>query len=157
MTKIDLDKLRAILAWHAANIAARRFPDGRVAIVVGCNADDAAGFPDCGPEFLIGLNYNLRAGLAGVCDVRLVAPWVNWLVPGGSMRKAAIVRWAANQPDPAVLDDVRYAVSCYRGTRCGACDACALRARAFVEAGVDDGTELAPREHGGDPARGPRP
>jgi 7-cyano-7-deazaguanine synthase len=143
----------ARLVWQAASLAAQLWPGGRAAIVVGCNADDADGFPDCRPEFLAGLNYNIGDGLAGVIDVRLVAPWVYWLDPAKSMHKAAIVRWAASHPDPAVLEDVRFAVSCYRGTRCGECDACTLRARAFAEAGVSDGNDPPPRMHGGDPSR----
>jgi 7-cyano-7-deazaguanine synthase len=142
-----------LFAWRAAAEAARFWPGQRVAIIMGCNADDAAGFPDCRPDFLAALNYNIGAGLAGACDVHLVTPWVSWLEPAKSMHKAAIVRWAANHPDPAVLEDVRYAVSCYRGTRCGQCDACTLRARAFAEAGVADGNEAPPKMHGGDPVR----
>lgn len=142
-----------ILVWHAANVAARLFPIGRVTIVVGCNLDDASGFPDCGAEFIDGLSRNVGMGLAGACDVKVRAPWLDWLNPDESMRKSAIVRWAASRPDPAVLADVRYSMSCYRGDRCGACDACTLRARAFAEAGVDDGNEEAPAIHGGDRAR----
>ncbi len=146
----------ALLVWLAASRAATLWPGGRASIVVGCNADDAAGFPDCRPEFLHQLSYNVGAGLAGACDVDLVAPWINWLRPDESMHKAAIVRWAASRADPAVLEDVRYAVSCYRGARCGECDACTLRVRAFAEAGVEDGNDAPPALHGGDPSHEPR-
>lgn len=139
-----------LFAWKAANVAARMFPRGRVAIVMGCNLDDSAGFPDCTPEFLKSLNDSIGMGLAGACDITIAAPWAPWLVPGA--HKADIIRWASNH-SPEALEDVRYAVSCYRGTRCGVCDACTLRARAFATAGVDDGSDAPPAEHGGDPDR----
>jgi 7-cyano-7-deazaguanine synthase len=133
-----------LFAWHAANIVARRFPGGRVDIVLGCNLDDAAGFPDCRAQFLQELDRNVSMGLAGACDVRIRAPWVY-------MRKADIVAWAATRP--LALEDARYSVSCYRGNRCGSCDACTLRAQAFADSGVSDGTEPPPTVHGGDPGR----
>ncbi len=142
-----------LFAWRAANIVARAFPGGRVSIVLGCNADDAAGFPDCRALFLRNLSYNIGEGLAGAVDVDVRAPWINFFEPAKSMNKGAIVQWAANHSRPEVLEDVRYAVSCYRGTRCGECDACTLRARSFSEAGVEDGDGAPPAPCAGDPAR----
>jgi 7-cyano-7-deazaguanine synthase len=135
----------ARLVWRAASLAASLWPGGSASIVVGCNADDADAFPDCRPAFLAGLGENLHAGLEGWIDLRLEAPWLD-------LRKAAILRWAVDHP-PAVLEDAREAVSCYRGTRCGMCDACTLRARAFAEAGIEDGESAAPHV---DPSREPR-
>lgn len=122
-----------ILVWHAANVAARMFPGGAATIVVGCNSDDAAAFPDCRSAFIRLLSENVRDGLRGACDLRVEAPWVN-------RSKAWIVKWATHYTERAAtaLVDMREAVSCYRGTRCGECDACTLRARAFAEAGVED-------------------
>ena len=144
-----------ILAWHAANLVARRFPGGRVDIILGCNLDDAGAFPDCRSVFLAELDRNISMGLAGACDIRVRAPWVY-------TRKADVVAWAAMPGGldgklpllrPKALEDIRFAVSCYRGDRCGACDACQLRAQAFASAGIEDGTEAPPVVHGGDPQR----
>lgn len=133
-----------ILAWHAANVAARVFPGGRVSIVIGCNMDDSVGFPDCRPAFLRTLSASISDGLSGVVEIKVEAPWIY-------SRKAEIVAMMAKRPE--ALADMRSAVSCYRGTTCGACDACALRARAFAEAGVEDGEEAPHAACGGDPAR----
>lgn len=145
-----------LFAWRAANILARLFPGGRVSIVLGCNADDAAGFPDCRANFIQNLSYNIGEGLAGSVDVDVRAPWIDFFKPAESMRKSTIVRWSADRSTPDALEDLRYSVSCYRGTRCGTCDACTIRARAFSEAGIEDGSEAAPAPCGGDPARSAR-
>ncbi len=146
-----------LFAWRAANIVARMFPGQQVSIVLGCNADDAAGFPDCRANFIRNLSYNIGEGLAGSVDVDVRAPWIDYFDPTKSMHKGAIVRWVSDRPTPDALEDVRFSVSCYRGTRCGACDACTIRARAFSEAGIEDGNEVVTAPCGGDPAREARP
>lgn len=127
-----------VMVAHAAALAGRLWPGEYATVVVGCNADDAAGFPDCRAAFLRSLSLAVGASMAGACDVTVASPWVPWLEPSAAMSKAAIVRWAAEHIDPEVLGDLRRSVSCYRGTRCGVCDACTLRARAFAEAGVEE-------------------
>lgn len=112
-------------------------------IVMGCNADDFAAFPDCRGSFFDAARGMLSAALVGVSRVSILTPWL-------SCSKAEILRWCRDRPE--ALEDARDSVSCYRGTRCGACDACALRARAFAEVAIEDGTSL-PRSFGGDPAR----
>lgn len=118
-------------------------PGVPMTLVIGANSDDAAGFPDCRPEFFKGAQKALRAAFAGVCDIDIRTPWVG-------ATKSGILRWA--QTRPAALEDIRDSVSCYRGTRCGQCDACTLRARAFAEVGLEDGTSR-PVFCGGDPHR----
>lgn len=98
-------------------------------LVIGANNDDARGFPDCRAVFFGAAQEALRAALLGVCDVHIETPWI-------ALPKTEIVRWCASRP--LALADARDSVSCYRGTRCGLCDACTLRARAFVEADVED-------------------
>lgn len=126
---------------HAASVFAE--PDEDLRLVIGSNYDDAAGFPDCRPEFFKDKIRSLRAAYAGYCDISVETPWL--FAP-----KAGILRWA--QSRPAAMAAVLSSMSCYRGTRCGACDPCALRAGAFAEVGVADGTSL-PAFSGGDPAR----
>jgi len=104
-------------------------------LFVGVNARDWSGYPDCRPEFLEAFErvarLGTRAGAAGA-HLRVHAPLVN-------MTKAQIVRLAV---DLGV--DLSLTHSCYDpapdGAACGRCDACVLRQRGFVEAGVPDPT-----------------
>lgn len=123
--------------------AAYAKPGEQLRLVMGANADDFAAFPDCRGAFFAAAQTMLRAALVGICDVWISTPWL-------ASTKVEILRWCASQPD--ALADVRDSVSCYRGTRCGACDACALRAAAFAACGLEDGTSVQTM-HGGDPAR----
>ena len=123
--------------------AAYAKPGERLHLVMGANADDYGAFPDCRGMFFAAAQAMLHAALVGVCDVWISTPWL-------ASTKAEIGRWCASQPD--ALADVRDSVSCYRGTRCGQCDACALRAAAFAACGLEDGTSVQTM-HGGDPGR----
>lgn len=145
VSRANLPARNLILLTVAAAHAARRWPGARIAIVIGANINDARGFPDCRAVFLEAASTALSLALAGVADVAVRAPWVEL-----GYRKADILAWAAKTPD--ALEDVRLAVSCYRGTRCGTCDACTLRASAFAECGLSDGIDSI-RFTGGDPAR----
>jgi 7-cyano-7-deazaguanine synthase len=105
-------------------------------IVIGVNVLDAGGYPDCRPEFIQAFErlaaLATRAGVEGRQRVRIRAPLIR-------MTKAEIVR-------AGVAAGVDYALtlSCYDpapgGAACGRCDACALRRKGFVEAGVPDPT-----------------
>ncbi len=123
--------------------AAYAKPGEQLHLVMGANADDYGAFPDCRGMFFAAAQAMLRAALVGVCDVWISTPWL-------ASTKVEIVRWCASQPD--ALADVRDSVSCYRGSRCGACDACSLRAAAFKACGIEDGTSVQTM-HGGDPGR----
>jgi 7-cyano-7-deazaguanine synthase len=111
----------------AAHVAT---PGEDVVLVIGANGDDIAGFPDCRPRFFEAAAEMMRAALDGMCKVRIETPWL-------CAPKAGILRWALSRPE--ALEDIRDSVSCYRGTRCGICDACTLRARVFAEVGIEDG------------------
>ena len=105
-------------------------------IVLGVNVLDASGYPDCRPEWLAAMQEVARLGTkAGVegHGVRLWAPLIE-------MTKAQIIRTGVGL-------GVDYALthSCYDpvgddGGACGSCDACLLRRKGFVEAGVPDPT-----------------
>jgi len=102
-------------------------------IVIGVNALDYSGYPDCRPEYLAAFEYlatlATRAGVGGR-PLRIWAPLQH-------LTKAGIIRVG--------LDlglDYGLTHSCYDpgpgGRPCGRCDSCQLRARGFAEAGVAD-------------------
>jgi 7-cyano-7-deazaguanine synthase len=107
---------------------------GAQAIYVGVNAVDYSGYPDCRPEFLRAFERLARlATKAGVSGrpLSIQAPLLR-------LSKADIVRLGTRLGVPYHLTQ-----SCYdpvRGRACGRCDACQLRRKGFVEAGVPDPT-----------------
>ena len=107
-------------------------------IFVGVNALDYSGYPDCRPQFVAEFeklaNLATKAGIEGD-PFRLHAPLQD-------MTKADIAREAHRLGLDAGLSH-----SCYDpspdGHACGQCDACRLRAKGFVEAGIADPTVYA--------------
>jgi 7-cyano-7-deazaguanine synthase len=102
-------------------------------LVIGVNALDYSGYPDCRPEF-IGAFERLaalatRAGVEGE-RFRVHTPLL-------TLGKADIIRRGLE-----LELDYGLTHSCYDpapdGRPCGACDSCVLRARGFREAGVPD-------------------
>jgi 7-cyano-7-deazaguanine synthase len=107
-------------------------------LFIGVNALDYSGYPDCRPEFISTFrelaNLATKAGVEGE-EFRIHAPLQ-------FMTKADIAREAHRLGlDPAISH------SCYDpledGRHCGTCDACRLRARGFVDAGLADPTAYA--------------
>ncbi len=106
---------------------------GAEAIVLGVNAIDYSGYPDCRPEYLEAFErlaaLATRAGVEGR-RVRILAPLVR-------LSKAEIIRRGA-----ALGLDYALTHSCYDplpdGAPCGRCDSCRLRAKGFAEAGLPD-------------------
>ena len=102
-------------------------------IVIGVNALDYSGYPDCRPEFIRAFEslatLATRAGVEGG-RFRVRTPLIN-------LTKAEIIRRGL-----ALGLDYGLTHSCYDpapdGGPCGRCDSCALRARGFAEAGVAD-------------------
>ncbi len=102
-------------------------------IVIGVNALDYSGYPDCRPEFVAAFEslaaVATRAGVGGA-KFHVHAPLI-------TMTKAEIIRRGV-----ALGLDYRLTHSCYDptpdGSPCGHCDSCALRAKGFAEAGVPD-------------------
>jgi 7-cyano-7-deazaguanine synthase len=106
---------------------------GAAAIVIGVNALDYSGYPDCRPEYLEAFErlaaLATRSGVEGQ-RLRIVAPLVH-------LSKADIIRRGI-----ALGLDYGLTHSCYdpggSGEPCGRCDSCRLRAKGFAEAGVAD-------------------
>jgi 7-cyano-7-deazaguanine synthase len=106
---------------------------GAETIVLGINAVDYSGYPDCRPEFLDAFEelaaLATRAGIEGR-PLRFEAPLINW-------SKATIIRTGLE-----LGLDYGLTHSCYDpapdGAPCGRCDSCRLRAAGFAEAGAVD-------------------
>ena len=102
-------------------------------IVIGVNALDYSGYPDCRPEFIARVRIAGRAGHARGRRrrrFRVHTPLI-------ALTKADIIRRGV-----ALGLDYGLTHSCYDprrdGSPCGRCDSCVLRARGFAEAGVPD-------------------
>jgi len=108
---------------------------GAEGIVIGVNALDYSGYPDCRPEYLRAFErvaaLATRAGVHGR-PLRILAPLLE-------LSKADIIRQGV-----ALGLDYGLTHSCYDpradGRPCGRCDSCVLRAKGFSEAGVKDPT-----------------
>jgi len=105
------------------------------ALVIGANAVDYSGYPDCRPAFLDA--FGRLAEVATKAGIEGHAPRV--LAPIVKLSKSEIVRTGLRLSVPFAKT-----VSCYsatdEGRACGQCDACRLRADGFRDAGVDDPT-----------------
>jgi 7-cyano-7-deazaguanine synthase len=106
---------------------------GAEAIVIGVNALDYSGYPDCRPSFLRAFerlaSLATKAGVEGR-SLTILAPLLE-------LTKADIIRRGL-----ALGVDYGLTLSCYDpgpdGRPCGRCDSCFLRARGFSEAGAVD-------------------
>jgi len=106
---------------------------GASAIVIGVNALDYSGYPDCRPEYVAA--FEQLAVLATAAGVR--GDPLRVYAPLQMMTKAQIVRRGVE-----LGLDYGLTHSCYDpspdGRPCGHCDSCTLRAAGFTEAGVPD-------------------
>ncbi|MEE4361588.1 MAG: 7-cyano-7-deazaguanine synthase QueC [Pseudomonadales bacterium] len=104
-------------------------------LVVGVNAVDYSGYPDCRPAFIDA--FERLANLATRVGVETGAFRVH--APLMALSKAEIVRLGT-----ALGVDYGLTVSCYqaddRGRACGVCDSCRFRRSGFEEAGLPDPT-----------------
>ena len=120
--------LLALALGHAETLGARD-------LVAGMNALDYSGYPDCRPEFVAAFeqvaNLGTRAGAEGT-RFRVHTPLI-------ALDKAGIIRLGLS-----LGVDYGATHSCYDpepdGSACGACDACLLRKKGFLEAGITDPT-----------------
>lgn len=108
-------------------------------IFIGVNALDYSGYPDCRPEFIRAFESMARlATRAGVEDTGRLSV----RTPLIDMSKKEIVALGLS-----LGVDYSMTTSCYDpapdGTACGHCDACQLRLKGFLEAGVRDPVKYA--------------
>jgi 7-cyano-7-deazaguanine synthase len=117
--------LALALAWAEA-LGARD-------LVIGVNALDFSGYPDCRPDFIRAFEHvaacGTRAGVEG-SRFRIHTPLI-------ALSKAEIITRGL-----ALGLDYGLTHSCYdpgdSGSPCGRCDSCMLRARGFAQAGAID-------------------
>jgi 7-cyano-7-deazaguanine synthase len=106
---------------------------GADAIVLGINAVDYSGYPDCRPEYLAA--FARMAGLATKAGVEGRA--CEFLAPLVDLSKEAIIRLGLS-----LGLDHGLTTSCYDphadGRPCGTCDSCRIRAAGFAAAGAVD-------------------
>jgi 7-cyano-7-deazaguanine synthase len=117
--------LSLALAW-AETLGARD-------LYIGVNVLDASGYPDCRPEFVRAFEELAQVATRSG-GFRIHAPLI-------ALSKAEIIKLGIE-----LGVDYSLTHSCYDpiGDRaCGRCDACSLRRKGFVEAGVPDPTRYA--------------
>ncbi|HBX27284.1 MAG TPA: 7-cyano-7-deazaguanine synthase QueC [Gammaproteobacteria bacterium] len=112
---------------------------GATHLFIGANAVDYSGYPDCRPTFIAQFERLANVATAAVDG----GP--RWIVeaPLMSMSKAEIIK-VGNK----LGVDYALTVSCYQadssGSACGACDACRLRRKGFLDANLADPTRYLP-------------
>jgi 7-cyano-7-deazaguanine synthase len=109
---------------------------GGADIVIGVNALDYSGYPDCRQEFIDAFRtmamLGTRDGIEGRWRLKFLTPLI-------SMTKAEII-----QTGTALGLDYALTTSCYDpaedGRACGHCDSCSLRRKGFADANLPDVT-----------------
>ncbi len=137
--------LSVALGWAEA--------EGASDLLIGVNALDYSGYPDCRPDFIHSFetmaNLATKAGVEGSARYRVHTPLLHLSKAGIILaaRSAGLdmaATWSCYDPSPA-------------GLHCGQCDSCRLRRKGFEEANIPDPTQYQspPRPAGeGDHARG---
>jgi 7-cyano-7-deazaguanine synthase len=117
--------LSLALAWSEV-VGAER-------ILIGVNALDYSGYPDCRPEYIAAFEQMARLATKAGVNGRPLTIWA----PLQHLTKAEIIRLGI-----ALGLDYGLTHSCYdpgpAGRPCGRCDSCRLRAKGFEEAGAPD-------------------
>ncbi len=100
---------------------------GARTVLIGAVEQDSSGYPDCRPAYYRAFNELIRTGTREG-DIRVDTPLI-------ALRKSEIVRLGVELGAP-----FHVSWSCYAGEleACGVCESCALRLRAFREAGAQD-------------------
>lgn len=98
------------------------------AVYIGAVAEDSSGYPDCRPEFYAAFQEVIDVGTKPETRIAIRTPVIH-------LKKSEIVQKGLDLGAPLHLT-----WSCYRESEraCGNCDSCALRLRAFREAGAAD-------------------
>ncbi len=100
---------------------------GAGTVFIGAVEQDSSGYPDCRPAYYDAFNALIREGTKDG-EIAVVTPLIR-------LKKAEIVKLGVELGAP-----LHVSWSCYSGETeaCGVCESCALRLRAFREAGSVD-------------------
>ena len=100
---------------------------GAKTIQIGAVEQDSSGYPDCRPAYYEAFNQLIQQGTREG-DIHVETPLIH-------LHKSEIVKLGVELGAP-----LHVSWSCYSGDReaCGVCDSCALRLRAFRQAGATD-------------------
>jgi len=100
---------------------------GAKQIFIGAVEQDSSGYPDCRPQYYEAFQRLIQLGTRNG-DIQIITPLIH-------LKKSEIVRLGLELRAPFHLT-----WSCYSGEdeACGVCESCALRLRAFREAGLED-------------------
>ena len=111
--------LAAAVSWAEVLDASR--------VYIGAVEQDSSGYPDCRPAYYRAFNEVVKAGTREG-KIEIVTPLI-------ALRKTEIVKLGLEIAAPFDLT-----WSCYskEDAACGVCESCALRLRAFAEAGARD-------------------
>lgn len=118
----------SIAMGYGENLGARH-------VFIGANAIDYSGYPDCRPAFIEQFQRLANVATAAVEEGS------QWLIdaPLMTMSKSEIVALGMR-----LGVDYQITVSCYMadgtGAACGSCDACRIRRKGFIDAGLEDPT-----------------
>jgi 7-cyano-7-deazaguanine synthase len=106
-------------------------------VFIGAVEEDSSGYPDCRREFYEAFNVVIERGTRPGSGIRVLTPVIG-------MSKKEIVRKGVELGAPLHLT-----WSCYKNedAACGECDSCALRLRAFEQAGIVDPIPYYGRPH----------
>jgi 7-cyano-7-deazaguanine synthase len=101
---------------------------GAQSIYIGAVAEDSSGYPDCRPEFYAAFQQAINVGTRPETAIEIRTPVI-------ALTKSEIVLRGKELGAPLELT-----WSCYQESEkaCGSCDSCALRLRAFRQAGIND-------------------
>ena len=106
---------------------------GAERIVIGVNALDYSGYPDCRPEYIAAFEYLASLATRVGVEGRPIRIWA----PLQQLTKAGIIRLGLE-----LGVDYGLTHSCYApgpdGAPCRQCDSCRLRAKGFEEVGIED-------------------
>ncbi|MBL0921481.1 MAG: 7-cyano-7-deazaguanine synthase QueC [Phycisphaerales bacterium] len=120
----------------AVGWAESQWPARDVEVIIGVNAVDFSGYPDCREGFIRAFEAAAREGTRAGAENRAVRVHT----PLAALSKAEIIQLGAT-----LGVDFSITRSCYdpdaSGRACGRCDACAIRRRGFEAAAVPDPTE----------------
>jgi 7-cyano-7-deazaguanine synthase len=107
---------------------------GAEKIFIGAVEQDSSGYPDCRPAYYTAFEHLAGLGTRPETRIGIETPLI-------ACSKAEIVRRGI-----ALCAPLGLTWSCYQSAEeaCGVCDSCALRRRAFSQAGVADPIRYAP-------------